>query len=266
MKQNIYDNPEFFAGYKALRDAQAGLNEVLEQPALLALLPNVTAAHVLDLGCGDGCQCVRLIERGAKHVIGVDISRNMIALAHQNAKGDHRIAFHHTAMEDFAAAPAAFDLVVSSLAFHYVADLAELFRRIHLWLKPGGVLVFSMEHPIATCSQGIHPGWHRDANGRKAHWQVDCYAEEGERRSRWIVDSVVKYHRTVSSIINALLESQFQIDRILEPHALEAAEKDNPLLLEERRRPPFLLVKARKLSHAYTEPMDGVDGYSASAP
>jgi hypothetical protein len=76
----------------------------------------------------------------------------------------------------------------------------------------------------------------------------------------------VKYHRTVSSIIHALIESQFQIGRILEPHALEAAEKDKPVLLEERRRPPFLLVKARKLNHAHTDATDGVGDSAARAP
>ncbi|MCP4752877.1 MAG: hypothetical protein GY866_18480 [Proteobacteria bacterium] len=38
MKQNLYDHPEFFAGYQALRDSKGGLNEVLEQPAMKSLL------------------------------------------------------------------------------------------------------------------------------------------------------------------------------------------------------------------------------------
>ncbi|MBN1188963.1 MAG: hypothetical protein JXA46_04360 [Dehalococcoidales bacterium] len=39
MKQNIYDNPDFFKGYCDLRTRQAGLNEVLEQPAVFSILP-----------------------------------------------------------------------------------------------------------------------------------------------------------------------------------------------------------------------------------
>ncbi len=41
MKQNVYDDPVFFAGYNVLRERKAGLNEVLEQPAMQSLLPDV---------------------------------------------------------------------------------------------------------------------------------------------------------------------------------------------------------------------------------
>jgi SAM-dependent methyltransferase len=246
MKQNIYDNPKFFAGYSEMRRTQSGLNEVLEQPAMSSLLP-VIRGSVLDLGCGDGGQCIKLLDLGANSVVGVDLSQNMICAAHERAAGRDRIKFQCAAIEDFTSPKETFDLVISSLAFHYVADLGALFRNIHVWLKNSGTLVFSIEHPVVTCVQGIHPGWHRGNNNEKCHWQVDCYSDEGERRSRWIVDGVLKYHRTVSTIVNALADSGFRIVRMLEPHAIENAEQEKPSLLEERRRPPFLLIKARKM-------------------
>ena len=53
--QNIYDNPEFFAGYKKLRDGGGALNETLEQPALWSLVgDSLAGSSVLDLGCGFG--------------------------------------------------------------------------------------------------------------------------------------------------------------------------------------------------------------------
>lgn len=55
-----------------------------------------------------------------------------------------------------------------------------------------------------------------------------------------------KYHRSMSSILNSLLDNGLQVERVLEPHALEDEEKDKPELLDERRRPPFLIVKASK--------------------
>ena len=45
-------------------------------------------------------------------------------------------------------APARFDLVVSVLALHYVDDYRRLVARIAEWLVPGGVVVYSTEHPI----------------------------------------------------------------------------------------------------------------------
>jgi SAM-dependent methyltransferase len=244
MKQNLYDNPEFFAGYKALRDSHAGLNEVLEKPAIRSLLPDLNGKSVLELGCGTGESCRYLVDHGAGNVVGVDISNRMLEIAIKEITDD-RITFVQAAIEDYDAGIADFDLVVSSLAFHYIADLSAVFRRVNVCLKSDGHLVFSMEHPIATCSQGIHPGWEKDGSGRKKYWQVDEYSSEGIRRSRWIIDGVVKYHRQLSSILNCLVASGFEIERVLEPHALAKAEKQRADLLEERRRPPFLMVRAK---------------------
>ena len=245
MKQNLYDNPEFFAGYKALRDSNAGLNEVLEKPAIRSLLPDLNRKSVLDLGCGTGELCRYLVDHGAGNVVGVDISSKMLEIAIREIK-DGRITFVQAPIEDYDAGIADFDLVVSSLSFHYIADLSAVFRRVNVCLKTDGHLVFSIEHPIATCSQGIHPGWEKDDSGRKKHWQVDEYSSEGIRRSRWIIDGVVKYHRQLSSILNYLVDNGFEIERVLEPHALLEAEKERPDLLEERRRPPFMMVRAKK--------------------
>jgi ubiquinone/menaquinone biosynthesis C-methylase UbiE len=244
MKQNIYDVPGFFEGYKRMRENRAGLNEVLEQPAMMALLPDVKNMAVLDLGCGAGEFCRRLSVLGASNVIGVDISTNMIELAQKDVPAG--VSYQTLAMEDVVFPDHSFDLVVSSLAFHYVKDLPVLFSKIQKWLKPGGLLLFSMEHPIATCAQGIHHGWIKDAADNKLYWPLDCYHQEGLRESHWFVKGVIKYHRTFTSILNSLIEAGFTIRAIDEPVAAEADEELWPVLAEARRRPPFLLVKAVK--------------------
>ncbi|HEY3269009.1 MAG TPA: class I SAM-dependent methyltransferase [Armatimonadota bacterium] len=242
MIQNIYDNPAFFAGYSALRATRAGLNEALEQPAMASLLPDVAGLAVLDLGCGAGDLCRQLHAAGAVGVTGVDVSSRMLNLA--RAAGGDGIRYVHQAIEDFDAPDASFDLVVSSLAFHYVRDFEAALAGIARWLRPGGTLVFSQEHPVCTAAQGTHPGWARDERGAKRYWTLDRYHDEGMRESHWFVDGVIKYHRTTATILNALLDQGFRIQRVLEPHAVPEEEARRPELLEERRRPPFLLVKA----------------------
>jgi SAM-dependent methyltransferase len=244
VKQNIYDNPDFFAGYKALRQNNAGLNEVLEQPALRSLLPDLGGMRALDLGCGAGELCRELRGLGASTVTGVDISSRMLALA--QADTDEGITYVNSAIEDYTADAGAFDLVVSSLAFHYVRDFDKIVSSIAGWLVAGGCLVFSVEHPVTTAAQGILPGWHLDAESNRQHWMLDYYQDEGQRRCRWFVDGVIKYHRTTATILNTLLEGGFSIRRILEPYATERAEAERPRLAEERRRPPFLMVKAQR--------------------
>jgi ubiquinone/menaquinone biosynthesis C-methylase UbiE len=244
MKQNIYDVPGFFKGYQRMRDKSAGLNEMVEQLAILSLLPDVKGLTVLDLGCGAGELCRRISALGAREVIGADISANMLELAKKDIPAG--VAFQQKAMEDVEFDPGKFDLVVSSLAFHYVADLQNMFQKIYKFLKPSGLLIFSIEHPILTSSQGIHRGWVKDDSGNKLYWPVDCYSDEGKRESHWFVEGVVKYHRTVSTIMSSLINTGFSIKAVMEPTAAEEDEKTWPELKDARRRPPFLLVKAVK--------------------
>ena len=244
MKQNIYDESGFFKNYQRMRNNKSGLNEIFEQLAILSLLPDIKSLTILDLGCGTGELCRHMSDMGAKSVLGVDISSNMLELAQKQMITG--VSFQNKAMEDLEFPPETFDLVTSSLAFHYVADLQDLFQNIYLWLKPLGTLVFSTEHPIATCSQGIHHGWVKDSSGHKLHWPVDQYSYEGTRESHWFVEGVIKYHRTISTIINTLINAGFIIKAVVEPVASEKDEQVWPVLKEARRRPPFLIIKAVK--------------------
>ncbi len=68
--------------------------------------------------------------------------------------------------------------------------------------------------------------------------------DEGKRVSKWFVDGVVRYHRTVSTLMNTLIDTGFSITRVLEPHASEEEERRNPELLEERKCPAFIFIAA----------------------
>lgn len=227
-----------------MRETQSGLNESIEQLAMLSLLPEVKDAVVLDLGCGSGELCRRLVKMGAESVTGVDISSNMLALAAKEPLPN--ITYLNQAMEDVQFEPQSFDLIVSSLAFHYVEDLSALFEKIHDWLRPQGILIFSIEHPIATSCQGIHRGWVKDAAGKKLYWPLDCYSREGKRESHWFVEGVIKYHRTLSALINSLIGAGLTILATAEPSATEEDQKQWPELTDTVRRPPFLFVKAQR--------------------
>jgi SAM-dependent methyltransferase len=199
---------------------------------------------VLDLGCGAGEFSSWLVHQGASEVTGVDVSERMLRLA--QSRRESAITFIRSSVEDVRFPTTSFDLVVSSLMLHYVEDLGRLFMTIRTWLRPGGSFVFSIEHPILTAAQGMPTQWERDAQGNKVSWRVDRYSYEGIRTSRWLnIDSVVKYHRTAASILNSLIDADFRIRRVLEPHATEAGERERPELLDERRRPLFLLVASR---------------------
>ena len=242
--QNIYDDPEFLAGYATLERFGPGWTRAVEHADFMGLLPDVEGKRVLDLGCGLGQLALYLAERGAAKVVGVDISERMLAVA-QAERAHPRITYRREALEHVVFDSERFDLVVSSLAFHYVEDYAGLVRRIARWLAPGSVLVYSTEHPIYTA---IDPatGWVTDAEGRRLHWALDRYADEGERAQRWFVDGVRKYHRTFSTLVNGLVDAGLVVERVLEPVPDGEMLRRRPDFADEEPRPTFLLVRAGK--------------------
>jgi SAM-dependent methyltransferase len=209
----------------------------------------VTGRRALDLGCGAGQLAHHLAEAGAAEVVGVDVSERMLAVA-RTQWAHPRVTHRREAMERVDFPAARFDLVVSSLAFHYVADYAGLVRRIAAWLAPEGVLVFSTEHPIYTARAApdgcIVDGWVVDAAGQRVGWALDRYADEGAREHRWFVEGVRRYHRTMATLLNGLVDAGLTIERVVEPVPAGAWLRERPEAADEPRRPMFLLVRARK--------------------
>src|SRR5205085_9404253 len=83
-------------------------------PPMLAACGAVTGLRVLDCGCGEGRFCRLLADRGAAHVLGLDLCRPMIAAA-EKMKSD-RDEYRVANVEDLSFLDnAMFDLVVSYL-------------------------------------------------------------------------------------------------------------------------------------------------------
>jgi SAM-dependent methyltransferase len=242
MAQNIYDNPDFFARYSQLPRQVHGLDGAPEWPAIRALLPKLRGKRVADLGCGFGWASRFMRAQGAISVLGLDLSRNMIARA-KAATSDAAIRYWLADLETVDLPAAAFDLVYSALAFHYIADFPRLMRVIHQALVPGGDLLFTIEHPIFTAAN--HPQWLTGAEGRKT-WPVNRYAVEGERRTEWFAKDVLKYHRTISTTLNTVLDTGFALRRIVEFAPTAEQIEQSPALAEELERPMLLLIAATK--------------------
>jgi trans-aconitate 2-methyltransferase len=97
---------------------------------------------VLDAGCGTGRLTAELLEalpRG--RVIGIDLSQNMLQSAREHLAADFGERLSLTAC-DFLHLPfeRAFDVVVSTAAFHWVLDHDRLFLNLHGILRHGGWL------------------------------------------------------------------------------------------------------------------------------
>ncbi|MEE0879478.1 MAG: class I SAM-dependent methyltransferase [Treponemataceae bacterium] len=243
-QQNIYDNQTFFEGYKKIRENEVNANNLFEIPALFSMMPNLNDKIILDLGCGFGDHCKRFVESGAKKVIGIDISEKMLEIAKQE-NADSKITYINMPMENISKLNDKFDIVVSSLAFHYVQDFSGVVKNIFDMLNENGVFLFSQENPLCTCFSGGNR-WTKDENGNKLYINLSNYGIEGERESTWFVDNVKKYHRTFSTIINTLIETGFTIEKMIEPLPTEDLLKKYPEYKDLFHKPDFLLVKVRK--------------------
>jgi SAM-dependent methyltransferase len=219
----------------------------MEQPAFLALLPEVVGRPALDRGCDAGQLAHYLAGSGAAEVVGVDVSEHMLEPA-RTWWAHPRVTYRRVAMEQVTFPAGQLDLVVSSLAFHYVADYAELVRRIARWLAPGGILVYSTEHPIYTprSASGTADGWILDAAGKRVGWALDRYADDGQREHTRFVEGVRRYHRTVATPLNGLIDAGLTLEQVMEPAPSEAWLRERAHAADEPRRPVFLLVRARK--------------------
>ena len=136
------------AGYDQVAAEYAALERVeLEWPRL-SLLRNLLArldqgSSILDLGCGNGVPALREIVQQHRGV-GVDISQTQITRARANVPNAE--LHQEDAMEvDFPCG--SFDAVVAVYLLDHLPreEHASLFARLRGWLKPGGLLLFSIE-------------------------------------------------------------------------------------------------------------------------
>ena len=170
MAYNEYDDPHFFQEYAKMGRSQGGLPAAGEWHQLQPLFPPLEGKAVLDLGCGYGWHCKYAAEQGAAEVLGIDLSHRMIAEAEQR-NADSRITYRVCGIEDYEYPAERWDCVVSNLALHYIADLDAIYRKVRHTLRPGGVFLFNIEHPVFTARPG--QDWIYDEAGQPLYWPVD---------------------------------------------------------------------------------------------
>lgn len=125
-------------------------------------------SRVLDVGCGQGTQAIRLAQRGCD-VVGVDPSTDLLARLTADAdSAGVRVSTHHGRLEDLAATVGRrrFDVVCAHGLLMYLDDpqkaLATLAARVapggllSVTFRNGGALAFRALHN-AGCSCGLNP-------------------------------------------------------------------------------------------------------------
>lgn len=243
MKENKYDDNNFFSQYSKMARSVEGLKGAGEWHILQKMLPDFTGKRVLDLGCGFGWHCIYAVEHGATLVTGIDISEKMLEEARKR-NSSPLIEYKCMAIEDYDFQPNMFDIVISSLTFHYLESFDNICRKINTTLTLGGSFVFSVEHPIFTAYG--NQDWYYDQAGNRIHWPVDRYFTEGRRTAVFLGEEITKYHKTLTTYINGLIQNGFEICELIEPQPDPTMLESIPGMKDELRRPMMLLISARK--------------------
>ena len=117
---------------------------------------------VLDAGCGTGL-CGPLLAPWARTIVGVDLSRGMLDRAREKHVYDDLVEGELTAY--FREHPGAWDIIVSADTLVYFGALDAVIPAASAALKPGGLLIFTVERAEETDADG----YRLELHGRYCH-------------------------------------------------------------------------------------------------
>ena len=223
------------AAWTAWRPPESGISCGRCSPAL-------EGKTVLDLGCGYGWHCRYAAEQGAKAVLGIDLSEKMLESAAWRTRSA-AVTYRLCGIEDYEYPENTWDCVISNLALHYIADLDTIFRKIYKTLKPGGTLLFNIEHPSFTA--GVDQDWIYSEDGKNTLLADRSVFHAGRAGHKFPRLHRKKQHHTLQQILMGVLNSGFTLKAVEEAVPPEGL-MDVPGMEDELRRPMMLLVKAEK--------------------
>jgi len=188
----------------------------LIRPAALRLLDPQPGERILDAACGNGIFSRKLAEMGAQ-VTAFDYSAGMIAHAKEFcADYPEYIQFTVADAMDYAQVTAlgggrAFDKAVSNMAVMDIADIKPLIDAVYAMLGPGGVFVFSAEHP---CFQTPGNDFLPDGLVTRRYIEPERYSIEVFRGNE---KQVLHWHRPLQLLLGQCFEAGFVLDALEEP-------------------------------------------------
>jgi len=210
----------------------------------LGLIGDVRGKRVLEIGCGGGQCSVAFAKRGAI-ATGVDISDRQIAFARELARANGVAAtFHQGNAERLARiGDESQDIAFSAYALMYVKRLDRCFAEVHRVLRPGGLFVFSLDHPFWYCLA------EKDLRIEHSYFDGEyTYAwEQAGLRSR---PRVRQFQRSVGEYYRLLRGAGFDVLDIVEPEPVEQGSGQDwgEYYSPERQRmvPATIIWKAQK--------------------
>ncbi|MEV6266360.1 class I SAM-dependent methyltransferase [Kribbella sp. NPDC051936] len=197
--------------YERSRARDDSLDQLMEWDAQRCLIGPVEGRTVLDIGCGNGEKTIELVrEHGAASAVGVDVGGQF--LTPPDGADVTLVPGDLSTLDEISALDGhRFDVVLFLQSLAYAQDRGRTLRAVRSLIADDGVLVVSMAHPIR---------WAVERSAQEGIALGDAYHTVGPYSypSRWNPDITITHTTdTFSSIHNALTDSGFRVEHILEP-------------------------------------------------
>jgi malonyl-CoA O-methyltransferase len=205
-----------------------------EERSLLALLPrNLAGLSVLDAGCGSGRYLLHTRRRGARRMIGVDLSAEMLARARSSElevmsfelPDIHNSKLIRASLDAIPIRSGWADLTICGLTLGHLQDLRPPLAELARVTRSGGRLLCSDFHPV-----GRELGWRREFSVSGQRYAV---------RHTWHLES--DWRRAAGGLG---LEVVRVLEPRLDPSDIPAGARFDPIALEV---PAALVFELRRL-------------------
>ncbi len=165
----------------------------LEQRILQPLLPPLVGLDVVDLGCGTGRWLEVSRDLGARSLLGVDLSPEMLSYARTKLRDSVRFV-----CADYRNVPiprGSADVVFSNFVLSYIEEAGHFLEFVRKLLRPGGMFFLTDVHPETAAV--LH--WRRGVRVKDEFHEIRTFS------------------RSISGLITLCKKAGFHVDRRLEP-------------------------------------------------
>lgn len=215
-------------------------------PGVLRLLGKVDA--LLDLACGNGVLARQLPEEIS--YLGIDLSTSLIKAAQQTSRHDFQVG---DITKTLTLPRRDFSHATIILALQNIAEPLAVFKNAANHLRPGGQLIFVLNHPCFRIPR--QSSWGIDQEHKIQYRRIDRYHSDmkipiqmhpGQKTKE---SETWSFHHPLASFSQWLFESGFAIE-LLEEWYSDKVSTGKAARMENRSReeiPLFLAIRAKKI-------------------
>lgn len=135
--------------------SQDGFSDLAQVDRILPHIPRTDAAHILDIGCGNGKMLGYLQKATGAHIHGFDYAAEAIKTA--QALFPERAEFRVGIIGEIDYPEESFDVIISMDTMYFAQDMCAFTAQVKRWLKPDGVFfVGYQEGDVMPRTEHVH--------------------------------------------------------------------------------------------------------------